>query len=266
MIEIENKISDIDFYDAEFHRINAEKQAFIKKILSYPFKMLTYLWTEKTIKDTIFGEKYVDMLNQLIKNGFFLHNHVAFRDLMEISEFACIPPNVVIDNIRCNQEWSIDKREDYVKFYTEFTGWLSRQTFDIIRKAKDYDRIVTQQRFLPFDTYIEILKNLAINERVMAKLFYLGGSIRLEDILSLQIDHVNFREKSIYFSDSYIFFPPHVFKDIEYIIGDRKIGYVFSGKKGKPINHTIHYRNLKKVLERLCLPKHYTFRTFTRNK
>lgn len=243
-----------------------EIELFQKRLSSYSLMLLIFLWAQWIDNDRVLGEKYTSMMEQLLEKNLIIHINPKDNKLIKIGEFASLNPNTIIDNIRCYREWPIDKREDYAKFYMEFSIWLNKETFNFVPEAEDHDREITKQRKLQFDKYIEIIKRLDLRERILAKIFYLGGSVGLEEVLSLNINDINFKENKIKFSGGEIHFPRHVFEDIKDLLNKRKKGYVFVGKSNERINHTVPYRSLKAVVKKIGMPKTFTFKDFIKNK
>ncbi|NGX54936.1 MAG: hypothetical protein KR126chlam2_00557 [Chlamydiae bacterium] len=247
-------------------RIQQEIIQFKGTSAEYPLMAVIFLWAQWIGNDKVLGEKYLSMMEHLLERNLIQHKHPTNGKPLDIAQFSSLKPNAVIDAIRCHQAWSIEKREDYVRFYAEFSSWLSKQTFGLISEAKDRDRAITQQRKLSFETYIAILQNLEIRERIMSKIFYLGGSMGLEEVLFLKIKDINFNESSISFSGENVYFPSHVFEDLKIFLEGRKQGYVFIGRKNERINHTVPYRSLKAVVTKLGMSTRFTFKDFVKNR
>lgn len=141
----------------------------------YPLMMAIFLWAQWISDDRVFGEKYLSMMQELVETNILIHKGLRDGNPVSLSEFALWDAETIVEYIRCVEKWPIEKREDYVKFYCEFSHWLSKHTFGFIPIAVDQNREVTQQRKLPFELYIKFLMNLEQREQIMVKLFYLGG-------------------------------------------------------------------------------------------
>jgi integrase len=147
----------------------------------------------------------------------------------------------------------------------EFALWLSTTSFGYLPAAYDHDRIVTSRRKLEFDQYIRIIQELSDRERILSKLFYLGGSRTLEEVLSLKIEDINFKECTLRLSEEIVSYPKHVFNDLKTYIGSRKKGPVFIGRNGEKVDHTVPYRALKTVAANLNLDSAFSFKDFVSN-
>lgn len=69
-----------------------------------------------------------------------------------------------------------------------------------------------------------------LREQILTKMFYLGGSRALEEVLSVKIEQIDFSRFLIHFSED-ISYPQHLFESIKKYIQDRKKGFVFAGKE-----------------------------------
>jgi integrase len=238
-----------------------EIRKFESKIKNLPFVSIVLLWARYVIKGPL-GIPNIEMMNDLIENKI-----LGFKNgkALTLGEFATCDQDLVIDSIRSNKEWIIWKREEYVHLYINFADWLSEVAFGLIPKASDRDRLIAEKRKLPFNQYIKILNELQDRERVLAKIFYLGGARFLEEVLSLKIEDIDYFNKTIKISGESISYPGHVLNDLLDYIGDRKKGFVFSGKGGERINHTVPYRALKSVISKLKLDPSFTFKEFVKN-
>jgi len=235
---------------------------FQDKIANTPLSSLILLWAEVIRNDQVFGKRYLAMMRELIEAGLLplasKNKTVTLRDL------SLQDPSFIIDRIRCYKPWVLHKREDHVLLYKTFSEWLSKESFGYISEAKDFDRVVTQRRQVPFETYIEMLSRMDPRERILAKLFYLGGPRALEEVISLKIEDVNFAESLIHCPEG-VSYPRHLIEDIKSYIEGRTKGFVFMGRDGERISHTTPFRALKTVVSELKLDPEFTFKDLTRN-
>ena len=237
--------------------------AFNHSIADKPLAFFIILWGGLTRKDKVFGNRYLEMLSELLQARILplVKNKTHPINLKDFSEQDS---SLIIDNIRCYKEWSITKREDGVLVYKAFSEWLSQETFGYISLPRDVDRIATSMRSISFDTYIKILSHMDLREQILAKIFYLGGHRALEDVISLKIENLDFSRSVIHFSED-ISYPRHLFEDLKIYIAGRKKGFVFVGRDGERISHTTPFRSLKTVAAELKLSPEFTFKDFTRN-
>jgi integrase len=141
---------------------------------------------------------------------------------------------------------------------------MSKETFGYIPEAKDLDRIATQRRLIPYETYIEMISRMDPREQILAKLFYLGGPRALEEVISLKIEDIDFTRSLIHFPEA-VSYPRHLLEDIKNYVECRKKGFVFMGRDGDRISHTTPFRALKTVVTELKLDPEFTFKDLTRN-
>jgi integrase len=203
------------------------------------------------------------MMRELIETGVLplISNK---KKTVTLQDFSLQDPSVVIEKIRCFRDWTVSKREDCVLLYKTFSEWLSKETFGYIPESQDLDRVVSQKRQISFETYIKILSHMDLREQILTKMFYLGGSRALEEVLSVKIEDIDFSRSLIHFSDD-VSYPQHLFEDIKKHIQNRKKGYVFVGKDEDRVSTTTPFRALKKVALELGLDPDFTFKEFTKN-
>ncbi len=241
-----------------------EIELFRSKISKIPLLSVILLWSKDTSLDKVFGARHIMIMQELLEKELIVYRN-SNGEFVKLAEFAGMGHQITLDKIRCHKEWSIDKREDYVMFYIEFANWLSETSFGFISKANDPDRACTANRWLPYNIYVTLIKELSDRERILAKLFYLGGARSLEEVLSLKIEDIDYKNAILHISEESIRYPKHVFEDIKEYIGVRKKGYVFVGRNGDRIDHTVPYRALKTVAVKLKLDPTFTFKDFVKN-
>ena len=221
------------------------------------------LWSECAIDDRVLGQRNLSMMNVLLSSKL-----LPFRKdskLILVKDLEGNDHGIIIDAIRCHSQWSIEKKEDFVRFYVEFAHWLSSATRGLIPSAIDPDRHFTQKRQLPFDEYIKLLEKLPEREIILAKLFYLGGERTFEEVLSLKIENIDFQTGQINFEKHSIRYPKHVIEDIKSYVEPRKNGFVFASKNGERLNHTVPYRAVKMAAQKLDLPPTFTIKDLVRD-
>lgn len=257
-------------FEVKVNEMSKHVQRFRSLISNVPFASVILLWAKAVGKDKVFGKRHISMMHQLISNKLLEYKSPNGKalTLAELSFCSHVCPEFfdeTLEKIRCFNKWSIHQREEFVSFLCNFISWLSKETYGDIQEIKDPDRELTRQRKLPFELYIKIIQMLDIRERALAKIFYFGGSRTFEEALSLKIEDVNFIKNRLAFSKEPVSYPKHLFQDIKDLIGSRKKGYVFVGRKGEKINHTVPYRALKTVVAKMDLDPGFTFREFMKN-
>lgn len=230
--------------------------AFIDEIYKLPLAVFIAMWAGSALNDKSSGAEHLTLMCELIE--------AKLISLTSLEKFAQLDPGLILDNIRCFEEWTLSRREQSIILYTSFVSWLAKETFNYVPLAKDIDHIATQKRLVPFEIYIKILSHLDLREKIIAKMFYLGGSRALEEVLSVKIEDVDFSKNKIHLLDD-VSYPRHLLEDIKRHIQNRKKGYVFIGKEGERISHTTSFRALKKAASKLNLDSEFTFKELTKN-
>lgn len=224
---------------------------------------LVILWANSINSVGNFNYRHIEMMTELIEKKIIFPKNAKSDRVLTLSDFSGMDASH-IEAIRCYR-WSIERREMYVSFYIDFTAWLSKISFGYIKEAFDIDRALTQGRLLKFETYVKILNELSLRERILAKICYLGGSRPLEDIFSLKIEGINFVTCSLKLAEQFVDYPKHLLDDLREYIGSRKKGIVFISRDGDPIDLTVPYRALKTVISRLDIDKSFTFKDFMKS-
>ena len=245
-------------------RFEDAKRQFQQDIGPIPYIALILSWANDVDTLTQEGERRIACILDLIEQSIITLQHNKPPRLITLSELDLKDHSEILDAIRTVNDWSVDKQEDYVTIYVELANALSELTRGYIHPAYDRDRSVTANRRLGFDMYIKILQKLSERERILAKIFYFGGSRALEGVLSLKIQDIDFRNMTLQISDERIVYPKHVLHDLRYFIGKRTQGYVFTGRNGDKIDHTVPYRALKAAITKLNLDPSFTFKDFIR--
>lgn len=239
-------------------KLNKQIKVFQEDIEKITVLSLVMLWARLMANDSLFGEKYICMMDDLIRAGLL----PIIRDKKSISleDFQTIGNQNIIESIRCHSEWTIQKREDLVQFFIKFSQWLAKVTYGYLTAADDLDRKMSIKRKLPFETYIKLISELSLRERILTKMFYLGGERELEDVLSIKIQDIDFKDNTIKLSNYSIQYPRHVLSDLSSYIIDRGKGYVFLGRTGEKMSRIVPYRCLKLAANKIGLPASFTFK------
>ena len=252
--------ADFSKFSQDLHK---QVAAFKDIIARAPLSSFVILWGELISKDKIFGKRYLCMMRELVEAKLLALTSEKKKTVF-IRDVALQDPALVIERIRCHKDWPISKREDFVLLYKTFSEWLSQETFGYVSQAKDLDRLASEKRRIPFESYIDMLSHMDLREQILTKMFYLGGQRPLEEVLSVRVEDIDFSHSRIHFSED-VFYPRHLFEDIKRFIQSRKKGYVFIGKEGERISTTTPFRSLKKVVSELGLDPEFTFKEFTKN-
>lgn len=209
---------------------------------------------------------YLSGMNRLIELG-------IINPDMNLQAFSLVNHECVIDQIKLENEWSEPTRQARAACYISFTGFLTRRTQGLIKKAipnkegahktffKYRDHVKTnalnQSQWLSF---LSELKKLNFRDHLIAKLTLQGGK-RISEVLGLKVDQINFYDRKIRFSQSkvkgkketIIFYPKSVFDELEEHIGTRS-GLAFITRTGKQVPHIQVYKSFKNASKRARLP------------
>lgn len=254
--------TDIDSFSTATNTIAAHFEKFFQKVSDLPLLSVIVFWSENLTKDKSHAAKNAHSMQQLITHGY-----IGIKDTRgqpwTLKHMVSIGHDSIIEAIRCNEVWTIEKTEEYVQFYIDFVNWLSEKTFSYVPQATDPDLKKTKQRKISRDEFIAICKELGDRERVIAQLMYYGGTRTLEEILSIKIGDINTLLGHIAISDFVVHYPKHVLSNLQAYIADRNKGYVFIGRnKGDRIDGTVPYRSLKTAISKLGLDPSFTFKDF----
>lgn len=193
---------------------------------------------------------------------------------MTLQAFALVNHNSIIDGIKLVQDWAECSRQARAACYISFTRFLSRRTHGIIPRAIPnresssktfftvYEKVkteaMTQAQWIRF---LEELEKISPRECLIAKVILQGGK-RVSEVLSLQVEQINFERKKIFFKQSktkglkketVITYPESVIDKLRAYIGERK-GYVFVSRFGKPVDLRWLARTFEKAGKQADLP------------
>lgn len=260
--------TSLEVYSNDFSsvtgKISQEVDVFKAKISSIPFFAVILFWAKSIENDKLFGSHYLKIMRELIATNIFPHKNKE-GDLLTVQEFKSLNHIAIIDAIRCNTKWLEQKCEDYVLFFIFFLNWLSDATLGYISKVQDPDRQLTARRQLSYETYIEIITYLSLREKIIAKIFYLGGNRSTDEVLSLKIEDIDYAKSMLNLSGCWVSYPKHVLENLKHYIEKRKKGFVFTDRMGKKIDSTVPYRALKTVVSKLKFDSSFTFKDFGKN-
>lgn len=170
--------------------------------------------------------------------------------------FALINHDSIVDRIKLVKDWSECSRQARAACYISFTRFLSRRTEGLIKKAvpsrdgtdKTFFKVrekvktlaMTQSQWVQF---FEVLDKLSLRDSLIAKTMLQGGK-RISEVLSLQVNQINWEERKIVFvqaktkgmkKETVITYPESFMKKLENYIGSRT-GLVFITRFGKQVS------------------------------
>lgn len=281
-----------EWEDSFINQVKREEKEALTKTPSYKRALEAReeaLWEaleRKTVKEAIEGwlssisnsktkRAYAIAMHELCKRG-------LIKEFMSLQNFSLLNHDVTVDRIKQesfftsdNRPWSEATRQQRAAAFVSFTGFLSRRTSGIVRKAtpnkegqaRTFHRInqhVTTPAFQRRRDWERFLKELdVINRRdcLIAKVILQGGK-RISEVLSLLISAINFQTGQITFEQSktkgesrktVISYRQEFMNELQGYIGDRE-GLVFVTAAGRPVRPQQIDRNFKKAGERAGVP------------
>lgn len=153
----------------------------------------------------------------------------------------------IINDIRSLRDKTIELREHLVSTYISFINWLSQVTYSYIKPIVDPDQIKRDGRVVSYPVFIKLLGCLDDRSQVVAKLLYFGGTRTLEEVLDLDLKHVDFKTNYINYRSQLVRYPQHILDDIKALTVHRTSGRIFLGRQNTPMNPSTIFRNFKEA-------------------
>lgn len=188
-------------------------------------------------------------MKKLIENG-------LVDPLMTLQTFALINHESVIDQIKLISTWSECTKQARAACYISFTAFLNRRLQGIVKKAlpnkekgsktffKVYEKVKTnamsQSQWISF---FQALESINKRDHLIARVILQGGK-RVNEVLSLQTDQIDWAKSEITFlqsktkgfiKETIITYPQSIMEDLKQYIGDRN-GIVFITRFGKGVD------------------------------
>lgn len=171
--------------------------------------------------------------------------------LMTLQEFSLTNHESIIDQIKLVSQWSECTRQARAACYISFTAYLNRHLQRIVKKAipnkekgsktffKVYEKVKTNaMNQAQWQTFLMVLEKINPRDCLIAKLTLQGGK-RIQEVLSLTIDQIDWVNKEIVFKQSktkgyhketVITYPESVLNTLREYLAGRNLGYVFITK------------------------------------
>ena len=219
------------------------------------WKNLGMLTVERACIDWLSEIQNINTLRNY-RSGMGKLYEIGLIDLfMTLQQFALINHNNIIDKIKTVSHWSECTRQTRAACYIAFTAFLNRRTNGMIKKAlakregklktfsKVHHKVKTKAMIQPeWILFLEALQKINARDALIAKVI-LQGAKRVNEVLSLQTDQINWEENQITFIQSktgvqikktIITYPQSIMNALRECIGTRA-GYVFITSLGKPL-------------------------------
>lgn len=208
-----------------------------------------------------------------------------------LQQFSLISPDMIIDNIKTKpvfirdregnetaKQWSMRTREARIACFLAFTRYLSRKTEGMIRRGVP-SRDGIEKTFSPkprkvksdamsrsqIVMFFEELDKLNERDAMIARLCLHGGK-RINEVLSLKVDQIDYEKKQIVFHQSKSKFSDDftvisferpsaksLLDELRRYIAERR-GFVFITVKGKVLRQNQVDRNFMKAGKRAGIP------------
>lgn len=249
-----------EFRASQEHILNEMHKA-ILKFSQQPLFAAFLSWIEdmRSVYPEIFNhaqilinEKFLSLLDE--KKNFLTVASVKYFDHIQI-----------INTIRLQKALSLTLREDLVSTYLSFTYWLETETHDYVSRAFDPDEMKRQGRAIHYSMFIKLLEHLDDKMQLVAKLLYFGGSRTLDEVLSLDLNDVDYQQRVIKYGSQLISYPEHIFHEIKAITQGRtgSKGRVFIGRQNANLNPATIFRNFKEAASRVGLGESFSPKSLT---
>lgn len=186
-------------------------------------------------------------------------------DLLTIHDAHLLKHEDIINGIRNQKDLSFEIREHLVSCYISFINWLSEITSNYIKSIIDPDYSKRNGRIIDYKIFIKLLDCLDEKNQLVAKLLYFGGTRTLEEVLELDISHIDFKKNLINFKSQLVSYPQHILEDARLLIVNRKAGRVFLGRQEAPLNPSTIFRNFKEAGSRVGLGNSFSPKMLTTN-
>lgn len=237
-----------------------------------------------TIQNRCTRKSYENAMQELIQRRFI-------NAQISLQLFSLMSPEKIIDSIKTipvfiknrrgeytNQQWSVRTREARISCFLAFTRYLSRKTQGIIRRGipskegmektfsfkpkKVKTEAMTRSQIVLF---LEEIEKINPRDAMIAKLC-LHGAKRINEVLSLRVDQIDYEKRQIIFkqskskiSDDFTIISfekaaARVFlEELKKYIGER-IGTVFVTSSLQSVQKTQVDRNFAKAGKRAGIP------------
>jgi integrase len=178
---------------------------------------------------------------------------------INLQQFSVINTNAIVDQIKMLNRWSEATKQARAAAFISFTGWLSRRSDGLIKKAvpnkegtlKTFIKVREKVKTKAMNQYqwtlfLEALYKLNKRDCLIAKTALQGGK-RISEVLKLKIEQINWADREIKFFQSktkgtikytVITYPDYFMFELKKYIGSRGQGLVFITRNGKIIQQS----------------------------
>lgn len=231
------------------YTVNLKQESIWKTLSEYSVLTAVQDWLHSLSHIT--NKSYQCSINQLIRLGIL--------DIdQNLQAFSMICHNVIIDKIKKVSHWSEASRQARAACYISFTRYLSRKTDGLIKRAipskegtdrtffRIREKVSTQAMTrTQWTAFLYELSNLNPRDCLIAKIALQGGK-RINEVLSLQTNEIDFNTREITFKQSktkgyeketVITYPHLIMKELYHYLQGRT-GIVFITSNENPVHST----------------------------
>lgn len=263
--------------------LELKQEAIWQQLAQVKFRDALDQWLDSILNPRT-QKSYKTAIEELIARGFLDPN-------WSLQQFSLLSPDQIIDTIKTvpihirdmtgkdtSRQWSMRTREARIACFLSFTRYLSRKSEGMIRRGvpskngiektfSENPRKVKSEAMIrsQISGFFEKLDQLNSRDAMIARLC-LHGAKRINEVLALKVEQIDFEKKQILFHQSKSKFSDDftvinfekpaaeaLLFDLKRYIGERK-GLVFVTANGKGIDQRQIDRNFYKAGQRAGLP------------
>jgi integrase/recombinase XerD len=237
----------------------AKREAIWKKLANISLESSATEWLAHLLPTT--RKNYLSGIRMLSLFGIF--------DLKQsLQSFSLVNHDTVLDKIATIKQWSACSKQARAALYISLTRFLHRKTEGIIKRAlsrkseanRTFFRVRDKVKTEPLNTtewtnLIKAMETFNQRDALIAKLC-LQGARRIQEVLRVEINHINFANRQILFCLSktrgniknvIVTIPIGFLIELKSYIKDRTHGLVFITAKEKMVGYTQIVKSLKKA-------------------
>ncbi len=221
--------------------LNAARKQFLSAVREESLLALFLIWSKQNYVKT----GYPDYAKILIEKEILIFNDDS-GNLLILKNIERKFLVDILESIRCRKDLDLWQREMLVLAYLDFINF-SRSVTDYMAfwDIKDLDKERSYKRIFEYDDFIRIIDKLDDKFQLLAKLLYLGGQRTLDQVLTLNVQDIQFERRVVVYGNDQASYSLHVFEDLKAIIGEKKFGRVFLGRQDNPLNAATVFRHFK---------------------
>ena len=192
-----------------------------------------------------------------------------------LQAFAVVNHEAVLDRIKLVEHWAEGTRQVRAALYCALTRFLARRTGGLVRRAMPSREGTTKTFFKIRDLvaanamvreewtrFLKSLDKINLRDGLIARITLQGGK-RISEVLGLQVDQINWRDRQITFTVAkskgtarltVITYPKTIMDALRSYLDTRTAGPVFITRAAKPVHYTQVVRSFAQAGGRAGLP------------